>query len=44
MTPFKSGEAAARALPNARLVALDAGHAMMNEAPRELLRALRGFL
>jgi pimeloyl-ACP methyl ester carboxylesterase len=44
MTPFRTGEAAARALPNARLELLDAGHSMMTEAPRDLLRALRGFL
>jgi pimeloyl-ACP methyl ester carboxylesterase len=44
MTPFKAGQAAAAMLPHARFVALDAGHAMMSEAPRELLRALRDFL
>lgn len=43
MTPFKAGKAAADAL-GAKLVALDAGHSMMSEAPRELLFALRGFL
>lgn len=44
MTPFKAGQAAAAMLPNARFAALDAGHAMMSEAPRELLRVLRDFL
>jgi pimeloyl-ACP methyl ester carboxylesterase len=43
MTPFKAGKAVAEAL-GAKLVALDAGHSMMNEAPRELLFALRSFL
>jgi len=44
MTPFKAGRAAASMLPDARLVALDAGHSMMTEAPRALLGALRDFL
>lgn len=44
MTPFRATQAAAALLPGARLVALDAGHSMMSEAPRELLRALRDFL
>jgi pimeloyl-ACP methyl ester carboxylesterase len=44
MTPFKAGKSAAAALPNARFVAVDAGHSMMTEAPRALLRALRDFL
>jgi len=44
MTPFKAGKAAAAMLPNARFVPLDAGHSMMTEAPRALLRALRDFL
>jgi pimeloyl-ACP methyl ester carboxylesterase len=44
MTPLKAGEAAAALLPQARLAVLDAGHAMMTEAPRDLLRVLRGFL
>jgi pimeloyl-ACP methyl ester carboxylesterase len=43
MTPFKAGKAVAAAL-GAQLVALDAGHSMMSEAPRELLAALREFL
>jgi pimeloyl-ACP methyl ester carboxylesterase len=44
MTPFKAGGALAKEIPGAKLVALDAGHSMMSEAPRELLRALRQFL
>lgn len=44
MTPFKAAQAAAALLPQARLATLDAGHSMMSEAPRELLRVLRDFL
>ncbi len=44
MTPFKAGRAVADAIPGAKLVALDAGHSMMSEAPRETLAALRDFL
>lgn len=44
MTPWKSGQALAREIPGARFVALDAGHAMMSEAPREVLAALRAHL
>jgi pimeloyl-ACP methyl ester carboxylesterase len=44
MTPFKAGKALADSIPGARFVALDAGHSMMSEAPRELQQALRGFL
>ena len=44
MTPPKAGRAVAEAIPGARLVMVDAGHAMMAEAPRETLAALRGFL
>ena len=44
MTQFKAGKAVADSIPGARFVALDAGHSMMSEAPRELLDALRGFL
>jgi pimeloyl-ACP methyl ester carboxylesterase len=44
MTPFKAGRALASEIPGARLVALEAGHSMMSEAPRELLGALRDFL
>jgi pimeloyl-ACP methyl ester carboxylesterase len=44
MTPFRAGAALAKEIPGARLVALDAGHAMTTEAPRELVAALRGHL
>ena len=44
MTQFKAGQAIAKAIPGAKLVALDAGHSMMSEAPRELQAALRDFL
>jgi len=44
MTQFKAGKAMADAIPGAKLVALDAGHSIMAEAPRDLLAALRGFL
>ena len=44
MTPMKAGQALAKEIPGARLELLDAGHSMMNEAPKELLRVLRGFL
>ena len=44
MTQFKAGKALADAIPGAKLVALDAGHSMMSEAPRELQQALRSFL
>jgi pimeloyl-ACP methyl ester carboxylesterase len=44
MTPLKAGQALARAIPGASLVTLDAGHAMMIEAPREMLTALRAHL
>ena len=44
MTPFKAGKALAAQIPGAKLAALDAGHSMMSEAPRELLRELRSFL
>lgn len=44
MTPQAAGRALASAIPGAKLVALDAGHSMMTEAPRELLAAFRGFL
>jgi pimeloyl-ACP methyl ester carboxylesterase len=44
MTQLKSGKALAASIPGTRFVALDAGHSMMSEAPRELLAALRGFL
>ena len=44
MTQFKAGKAMAASIPAARFVALDAGHSLMSEAPRELLAALRGLL
>ncbi len=44
MTQFKAGQAMAAAIPGAQLVALDAGHSIMSEAPRDLVAALRGFL
>ncbi len=44
MTPQKAGRALAAEIPGAKTVALDAGHSMMSEAPRELLAALREFL
>ena len=44
MTPQKAGRALAAEIPSAKLVTLDAGHSMMSEAPRELVRVLREFL
>lgn len=44
MTAMKAGKALAGEIPGAKLVTLDAGHSMMSEAPRELLKALREFL
>jgi pimeloyl-ACP methyl ester carboxylesterase len=44
MTQFKAGKALAAEIPGATFVALDAGHSMMSEAPRETLTALRDFL
>ena len=44
MTQFKAGKALAAEIPGAKLVALDVGHSMMSEAPREVLQALRDFL
>lgn len=44
MTPWKAGQALAREIPGARFVALEAGHSMMSEAPREVLAALRAHL
>ena len=41
MTPFKAGQALAAEIPGARFVALDAGHSMMSEAPREVAARLR---
>ena len=44
MTQFKAGQALAAQIPQAEFVALDAGHSMMSEAPRETLAALKRFL
>lgn len=44
MTPWKAGQALAGEIPGSRFVAVDAGHAMMSEAPREVLAALRAML
>jgi pimeloyl-ACP methyl ester carboxylesterase len=44
MTQFKAGKALAAEIPGAKFVALDAGHSMMSEAPRETLAELRSFL
>lgn len=44
MTPAKAGRAVADQIPGARYVLLDAGHAMMTEAPHATLAALRDFL
>ena len=44
MTGFQAGQAIAAQIPGARFVALDAGHSMMSESPREVLSALREFL
>jgi pimeloyl-ACP methyl ester carboxylesterase len=44
MTQLKAGRALAAEIPGAQFVALDAGHSMMSEAPRETLDALKRFL
>lgn len=44
MTPWKAGKALAAEIPGARFELLDAGHSMMNEAPRDTLRHLKEFL
>lgn len=44
MTPPRSARALARQAGNARIVEVDAGHAMMTEAPGPVLDALRDFL
>ena len=44
MTPPKSARNLARLGKSARVVEVEAGHAMMNEAPGAVLDALRGFL
>jgi pimeloyl-ACP methyl ester carboxylesterase len=40
----KAGEALAKEIRGATFVMVDAGHAMMSEAPRPVLDALRAFL
>ncbi|HET7731332.1 MAG TPA: alpha/beta hydrolase [Usitatibacter sp.] len=44
MTPMRMGQALASEIPGARFAAIDAGHSMMAEAPRETLAELRRFL
>jgi pimeloyl-ACP methyl ester carboxylesterase len=44
MTQWKAGQALAAQIPGAKLVTLESGHAMMSEAPRPTLDALRSFL
>jgi len=44
MAQFKAGAMLAEQIPGATFVPLDTGHAIMNEAPRETLDALRRFL
>jgi pimeloyl-ACP methyl ester carboxylesterase len=44
MTPPKAAQALAKALPQSRVVSVDAGHALMIEQPDAVLNALRGFL
>jgi pimeloyl-ACP methyl ester carboxylesterase len=44
MTPLRAGRALAQEIPGATFVALDTGHAMTTEAPREVLAALRAHL
>lgn len=41
MTPPAAGEAVARRIPGARFELVDAGHAMLSEAPRAVLAAMR---
>lgn len=44
MTPLKAGQALAALIPDAKFVAVDTGHTMMSEAPREVLVAIRDHL
>jgi pimeloyl-ACP methyl ester carboxylesterase len=44
MTQLKAVKALAGEIPGAKFVALDAGHSMMSEAPRQTLDELRRFL
>ena len=44
MTPLKAGKALADAIPAAKFAALDAGHSLPTEAPREVAALLRSHL
>ena len=44
MTPPRAARTLASKAPNAKLVTVQAGHAMMTEAPEETLSALKEFL
>jgi pimeloyl-ACP methyl ester carboxylesterase len=44
MTPPKAAQSLVRAAHNASVVQVNAGHAMMTEAPEEVLAALKVFL
>ena len=44
MTPPRAARALAARAPQARVVTVEAGHALMSEAPEATLAALRGFL
>jgi pimeloyl-ACP methyl ester carboxylesterase len=43
MTPMKMGQSLAKEIPGAKFVSLDAGHAMMVEAPGAMVKALAAF-
>jgi pimeloyl-ACP methyl ester carboxylesterase len=44
MTPLKAGQALATLIPGAKFAAVDTGHAMMIEAPRDVLAAILAHL
>lgn len=44
MTPAKAARALVQAMPQSKLVSIDAGHALMSEQPDAVLDALRAFL
>jgi pimeloyl-ACP methyl ester carboxylesterase len=44
MTPPRSAQALVAAIPHARLVAIDCGHAMMTEQPDAVSTALADFV
>lgn len=44
MTPPKAAQTLVQSAPNASVAQVNAGHAMMSEAPEEVLAALKGFL